>query len=209
MVLPRFRCAFVAREVGMVSSVVYRYFPSRDELLTALIFDAYWVAGERATNAGLESRGGDLMGRWLSIARAVRAWAIESPHEYALIFGTPIPGYVDPRDTVDPAAVIPALLLGLLVDATAQGCPVAWSERPIPKAVRVDLPNVRTAAAVPLTDEASIQGAMAWAQLIGMISFELFGHLANIIFDYDAHFDCQMRNVGLDLGFGRALVQRR
>ena len=62
---------------------------------------------------------------------------------------------------------------------------------------------------MPLTDEASIQGVTAWAQLIGMISFVLFGHLANIIFNYDAHFDCQMRNVGLDLGFGRALVQRR
>ena len=108
MVLPRFRCAFVAHEAGMVSSAVYRYFPSRDELLTALILDAYWAVGERATNAGLESRGGDLMGRWLSIARAVRAWAIESPHKYALIFGTPVPGYVDPRDTVDPGGCHPA-----------------------------------------------------------------------------------------------------
>ena len=30
----------VARELGMVSSAVYRYFPSREELLTALIVDA-------------------------------------------------------------------------------------------------------------------------------------------------------------------------
>ena len=199
----------VAREVGMVSSAVYRYFPSRDELLTALILDAYSAVGERATNAGLESRDGDLMGRWLSIARAVRAWAIESPHEYGLIFGTPVPGYVAPRDTVDPAAVIPVLLLGLLVEAAGQGRPVAWIDRPIPRAVRADLRNVRNTAAVPLTDETLSQGVMAWAQLIGMISFELFGHLANVIVDYDAHFDHQMRNVGLDLGFGRVLVDRR
>src|SRR5579864_3996798 len=35
----------VAREVGMVSSAVYRYFPSRDDLLTALLVDAYNAVG--------------------------------------------------------------------------------------------------------------------------------------------------------------------
>ena len=36
----------VARDVGMVSSAVYRYFASRDELLTALIIEAYDSLGE-------------------------------------------------------------------------------------------------------------------------------------------------------------------
>ena len=31
----------VARDMGMVSSAIYRYFASRDDLLTALILDAY------------------------------------------------------------------------------------------------------------------------------------------------------------------------
>ena len=31
----------VARDMGMVSSALYRYFASRDDLLTALIIDAY------------------------------------------------------------------------------------------------------------------------------------------------------------------------
>ena len=35
----------VARELGMVSSALYRYFASRDDLLTALIIDAYNVLG--------------------------------------------------------------------------------------------------------------------------------------------------------------------
>src|SRR6202046_3771698 len=41
----------VARELGMVSSALYRYFPSRDELLTALIIDAYDALGEAAEAA--------------------------------------------------------------------------------------------------------------------------------------------------------------
>ena len=35
----------------MVSSAVYRYFPSRDELLTALIVDAYEAVGAAAEQA--------------------------------------------------------------------------------------------------------------------------------------------------------------
>src|SRR3954447_4382441 len=89
----------VAREVGMVSSAVYRYFPSRDDLLTALIIDAYTSLGAAARTAERAVARADRMGRWLAIAGAVRAWAIASPHEHGLIFGTPVPGYRAPEDT--------------------------------------------------------------------------------------------------------------
>ena len=194
----------VAREVGMVSSAVYRYFPSRDELLTALIIDAYTSVGERAIAAESEVRRADLMGRWLAVARAVRTWARQSPHEYGLIFGTPVPGYAAPRDTVDPAAIIPQLLLQILVESTAAGRPVAWRDRPIPRAVRSDLRALRADAQLALDDDQLIQAIMAWTQLIGVISFELFGHLHNVIGEVDAYFDHQMRNVGRDLGFAPA-----
>src|SRR5439155_5850512 len=73
----------VARDMGMVSSALYRYFPSRDELLTALILDAYNAMGEaaEAADAGVTHRT-DLLGRWLAVAHAVRAWALAQPHEY-------------------------------------------------------------------------------------------------------------------------------
>jgi len=194
----------VAREVGMVSSAVYRYFPSRDELLTALIIDAYTSVGERATAAEADVRRGDLMGRWLAVARAVREWARDNQQEYGLIFGTPVPGYVAPRDTIDPATVIPLLLLQILVEAIGQGREVAWRDRPIPRAVRHDLRVLRAEARVALDDDQLVQAIMAWTQLIGVISFELFGHLHNVIEETDAYFDHQMRNVGRDLGLAPA-----
>src|SRR5438445_3569918 len=86
----------VAREVGMVSSAVYRYFPSRDELLTALIIDAYDAVGERAEAAERASRNRGIDVRWLKVCEAVRAWALANPHEYALIYGSPVPGYAAP-----------------------------------------------------------------------------------------------------------------
>ena len=37
------------------------------------------------------------------------------------------------------------------------------------------------------------RGLMVWTHLFGTISFELFGHLHNVIHDYDAFFESQMR----------------
>lgn len=82
----------VARDLGMVSSAIYRYFPSRDELLTALILEAYDALGDavEAADAGVDRA--DLRGRWHAACRAARAWALAHPAEYALLYGSPVPG---------------------------------------------------------------------------------------------------------------------
>ncbi|WP_205856340.1 TetR/AcrR family transcriptional regulator, partial [Phytoactinopolyspora endophytica] len=78
----------VTRELGMASSAVYRYFPSRDALLTALITDAYEGIGRAANVAEAAVARDDFLGRWLAVFRAVREWAHQHPHEYALIYGS-------------------------------------------------------------------------------------------------------------------------
>ena len=40
------------------------------------------------------------------------------------------------------------------------------------------------------------RGLLVWTQLFGTISFELFGHLHNVIHDYDAFFELQIRRAG-------------
>ena len=90
----------VARDMGMVSSALYRYFASRDDLLTALIIDAYNSVGETAENA---ATGDNALARFLSLTHAVRDWALADPHQWALIYGSPVPGYQAPQDTVGPA----------------------------------------------------------------------------------------------------------
>src|SRR4051812_34165194 len=106
----------VARELGMVSSAIYRYFASRDELLTALIVDAYDAIGSAAERAEAAVDRADLRGRWLTACRAVREWALANPHEYALLYGSPVPGYAAPQDTVPPASRVPVLISGILRD---------------------------------------------------------------------------------------------
>jgi AcrR family transcriptional regulator len=197
----------VAREVGMVSSAVYRYFPSRDDLLTALIIDAYEMVGQRVVEGEAAVRRADHLGRWLAACRSVRGWALENPHEYALIFGSPVPGYVAPQDTVDPATIVPGVLLNIMSDAVADGRVLGDARRSIPRRVRSDLHGLR-AKAPQLSDQALLAAIMAWTLLIGAVSFELFGHLHNVIFDFDAFFDVQMRAVGIDLGLAAPVSAR-
>ncbi len=192
----------VARDLGMVSSAIYRYFPSRDELLTALIIDAYDAVGLAATEAEATVARSDLLGRWLGTALAVRCWAVRHPQEYALIFGSPVPGYSAPQDTIDPAARIPMLIIA----AANEAAELPASKRPraaaIPAPVRADLRALSAAIAPALDDEQLGRAVRAYTQLIGLISFELFGHLHNVIHDYEAHFEYQMRCVAADLGLG-------
>lgn len=190
----------VAREVGMVSSAVYRYFPSRDTLLTALIVDAYSAVADAAERAERSRPRADLGGRWLATTRAVRGWALDHPQEYALIFGSPVPGYRAPTDTVDPAARIPLLLLGILRDAKDAGHTPLSVARAISPSVLADLTAFRENLATTLDEEQLARAIMAWTQLIGSISFEAFGHLQTTIHDYAGYFDHQMAGIALTLG---------
>jgi AcrR family transcriptional regulator len=193
----------VARELGMVSSAVYRYFPSRDDLLTALIVDAYDAVGAAVEEAEARVRRSGHVGRWLAACRALRSWAVENPHQYALIFGSPVPGYAAPTDTIDPAARVPLVLLEILHDSVASHGEPADTGPPLPRPVRAELRAFGTQLEQTLSERMLAMGIMAWTQLIGAVSFELFGHLQNVIDDHDAFFDLEMRAVAGALGLAR------
>ena len=110
----------VARELGMVSSALYRYYPSREDLLTALIIDAYNALGDAAERA-IETTAGPARRRWLAACHAIRDWALSRPHEYALIYGSPVPGYRAPEATIAPAGRVPLAFVGVLGSAVAAG----------------------------------------------------------------------------------------
>jgi AcrR family transcriptional regulator len=183
----------VAREVGMVSSAVYRYFPSRDELLTALIIDAYDSVGEAAEAAERAANNRPLATRWTGVCTAVRAWALEHAHEYALIYGSPVPGYAAPEATIAPASRVPLVLLRLLADGVASGEIRAGEAQPVPRAIRSDFARLRRENAPGVPDAVLARGLAVWAQVLGNVNLEMFGHLHNVISDYDAFFALQLR----------------
>ncbi|WP_436495993.1 TetR/AcrR family transcriptional regulator [Actinokineospora sp. HUAS TT18] len=174
----------VARNLGMASSAVYRYYPSRDELLTALIIDAYNSLGDAVERA---DPGGEPRARWLAAWHAVRAWALANRHEYALIYGSPVPGYSAPQDTVVPATRVPLLMI-----AIAHAAGLADAE--IDPVLRDQLSNVTATISIDLPPGALARVMVAWTQLFGMVGFELFGQLVGSADPADALFDFAARS---------------
>ena len=121
----------VARDLGLVSSAVYRYVASRDELLTLLVVDGYDELGD-AVDAALEPVDrDDHVGRVVAIARATRAWALAEPATYALLFGSPVPGYEAPAEqTTGPGTRVVGRLVEVWEDAWQAGA-ISLDEAPL------------------------------------------------------------------------------
>ncbi|GAA4200188.1 TetR/AcrR family transcriptional regulator [Streptosporangium oxazolinicum] len=190
----------VAREMGMASSAIYRYFPSRDDLLTALIIDGYDAVGEAVENAEAAVPREDHAGRWMAVCHAVRDWALAHPHEYALLYGSPVPGYRAPQDTV-PAAVRDTVVYSRIVsDAHHAGAlNPPGPHPPVPPSFRDDATRVRELMP-DVPDDVIVRSLIAWTGLFGWISFELFGQFDNVILDRAPIFDHAMRHQARALG---------
>jgi AcrR family transcriptional regulator len=189
----------VAREVGMVSSAVYRYFPSRDDLLTRLIIDGYDDLGAAAEAADEPSAAP--ADRWLAVCRAVRGWALTHPHEYALLYGSPVPGYQAPKDTVPAASRVGIVLGRILGDAAHAGLLAAGSGERDPGLVSDDAVAVLGGEHPALDETVRVRALLAWSALYGAISFELFGHFVGSVEDGDRFFDRAMADLAGLIGF--------
>jgi AcrR family transcriptional regulator len=201
---PNLSLRAVARDLGVVSSAVYRYFASRDELLTALIVDAYTSMAEDVERAEAAVSRRDLVGRWMALGRAVRRWSVANRHEYALLYGSPVPGYAAPQDTIEPATRPLLVAMAILRDGVQRGVLEVPADR-LPRRLRADCERVATTTpgfhGVPPVLMARMFSV--WAQLFGSISFELFGRLTNAVTDYDSYFDHQLKVMAGHLGLAR------
>ncbi|WP_435746243.1 TetR/AcrR family transcriptional regulator [Nocardioides sp. SYSU DS0663] len=159
----------IARDLGIVSSAIYRYYGSRDELLTALIVDAYEDLAAAVESATDHPRRGARR-RFVDGCRALRDWARSEPHRWALVYGSAIPGYVAPQDTVAPAARVVRALCGPVVGhVTPPG--------PAPRG-RLGSQLEATAAALDLAVDPSAMLLLtgAFGRLVGLLTLELNGH---------------------------------
>ncbi|MFB4297905.1 TetR/AcrR family transcriptional regulator [Actinomadura sp. NTSP31] len=197
----------VAREMGMVSSAIYRYFPSRDDLLTALIIDGYNAVGEAVERAEEIARkeGESFAARWLAVCRAVREWALAHPHEYALLYGSPVPGYEAPQDTV-PAALRDTVVFVRIVEEAhaADALDPAGPCPPAPPTLARDMARARAVLPMEAPEDVIARAFTAWAGLYGTVSFELFGQFTNVIEERAAYFDHSMALLGRLVGFRNA-----
>jgi len=196
----------VAREMGMVSSAIYRYFPSRDDLLTTLIIDGYNAVGAAVEQAESACRREDYAGRWLAACRAVREWAQANPHEYALVYGSPVPGYQAPQQTIGPASRAAAVFGKIIGDAYRGGASLDAGHgvteaapgplTAVPGPFSADAARLREAILDGVPDQIAAAALIAWSGLFGLVSFELFGQFENVVTDRAAFFDYAAARLG-------------
>ncbi|GAA1996212.1 TetR/AcrR family transcriptional regulator [Catenulispora subtropica] len=196
----------VSRDMGMVSSAIYRYFPSRDELLTALIIDAYNSLGDAADAAdGEVDRRDAYAARWFTVGHTIRRWALAHPAEYALIYGSPIPGYKAPEETIVPATRAIATLARVVAEAEAAG------RLRTPQGADATVPTENADYAAELRVVAASLGFAedSWVverflgavtHLFGAVNFELFGRLNNVVNERSEWFDRQLRELAASMG---------
>jgi AcrR family transcriptional regulator len=192
----------VARDLGMVSSAVYRYVPNRDALLTMLIIDAYDSLGATVERVESAVPRADHLGRFVATCHGVRNWALAHPHEYALIYGSPVPGYAAPADTIGPASRVPVVLVTIIAELAAAGrAPTPAAVEP---AVVASVAPIEKFVGGQVSADLLLRGLAAWSALFGAVSFELYGHLHNVVASgaraRKAYFDHQMRQISLSLG---------
>ncbi|MGB2919379.1 MAG: TetR/AcrR family transcriptional regulator [Mycobacterium sp.] len=182
----------IARDLGMVSSAVYRYVGSRDELLTLLLVDAYTDLAD-AVDLARDAAPDAWRKQLLAMGRAARSWAVREPASWTLLYGSPVPGYHAPREqTVAPGTRVVGALFGVVATGVAAG-DVASSKITVPPSLSSDFDGLRAEFDFAVDDTVVAKCLVLWATLVGAISLEIFGQYGTDTFtDHAAVFDTQL-----------------
>lgn len=201
----------IARDLGMVSSAVYRYVPSRDALLTLLVIDAYDAVGEAVEHAHATSRAaGHTPARtWLEVARAFRVWARGDRSAFELVYGTPVRAYEAPQDTVRAAIRLWLVLAAVLDAGLADGTLDPAGPELTPDAVaRTVTPMTFAQAGLgpdapheqPEAAAAVARSLTLFAGLVGAVSAELFAHTRGVAADDGHAYDVTVATLAAGVG---------
>ncbi len=165
----------IARDLGLVSSGIYRYYANRDELLTALIIDAYQDLTRVVTAADAETPVASFRSRWLLRCTALRDWARTEPARFQLIYGSPVSDYRAPQDTVAPAGAVVLAFFTVVSDAAADRAPGATDGVPDP-VLQDQLDQVAAGLEMTIPAAQLARAVGAFGEVIGLVTLELGGH---------------------------------
>lgn len=162
----------IARDLDMAPSALFRYISGRDELLTLLIVEAYDALADHVELRETGVPRADLRGRWRAIATSFREWSVAHPHEYALLYGSPVPDFhARGEDTNRAGQRVTDLLAALCREAPRSSSALVLAEQP-------DLAAFAGASgAEGLDNDLVTRGITAWTSLLGVVSAEVFEHL--------------------------------
>jgi hypothetical protein len=172
----------IARDMGVTAPALYRYFDSHEELVRRVVGDIFGELADKI-HAAIEAAGaasdGDLAEKMAAACQGFRQWALAHKAEFALLFGTPLPGInVEDDDLTEECArkfagTFYALFLEL------------WRKNPFPvpppeeidPGLREQLARYRDGIGADVPLGALLTFLRCWVRLYGIVSMEVFGHL--------------------------------
>lgn len=182
----------VARQMGMAPSALFRYITGRDELLTLLIVDAYNSLADEVEPKEQAISRELLRERWRALAHGMRSWALRNPHEWALLYGSPVPEYSAPAEmTNEPGMRLTNVLLQIGFDLARTG----KGPKPLGEGADAEAKRAVKHIAVETDMQAVLttHGILAWVTILGAISAEVFEQLGTNLGEADALFDYAVR----------------
>lgn len=172
----------IAKAMGMSGPALYRYYPSRDDLLGALITSGYAELTRTLEGAVNAVAGRPADERLIALAAAYRGWAVAHPRYYDLLFGIrPSTFAGDDARAVDTVHDGMRLIVRLFVELTAKTDPPLAPEDELGQALRRWSQNRGDPAGVPV--KALRLGVLTWSRLHGIVGLELTGALEQMDLD--------------------------
>ena len=159
----------IARSLGMTVQALYHYFPGRDELVTALIIEAYHDLADAVSAAEQD---------FVSAAMAYRAWAMANIARFQLIYGTPLPRYQAPLGgaSTEGAQRIAAVFVRALFGAFSQEQLARTEVSPLSPALRSRIAALPPGSLGDLPPAAAALFVGVWGHVHGLVVLEVFGH---------------------------------
>ena len=191
----------VARDLGVVPSALYRYVRNREDLLTLLIVDAYDALGDAVDAAVTAVAPDDHLGRLEAIAGAARSWAVAEPSRFALLYGTPVPGYTAPGErTVGPGTRVMRAIAAVLEDAYLAGA-LRPLEVTLSRTLQADMERLGSGADLTMPPVLLARVYGLWSAVLGAILYEIFDqHGPDTVSDPAEFFATHVRGLATTVG---------
>ncbi len=194
----------IARDLDMTAPALYRYFPSLDDLITALILDAFNSSADALAAAEAQQPPENYAARLFAALMAYRDWAFANPVDFQLIYGNPIPGYAAPRELTVPAATRTFLVIGGILDAAykAGALQPPAAHHTLPPVIQNHLITMIDELAYPTLPIVVYITTVGWTRIHGMVWLEMFGHTPPVVGDPAEFYRFEvlelMRSMGLN-----------
>jgi AcrR family transcriptional regulator len=186
----------IARDVGLTAPALYRYFDSLDALVLAIVTDLFEELRGAVGKLADDHAGEEPLARVTHMARGFRRWSLDHPAEFALMFGSPVPGVTQFAEHCGPVNDAGARFGETFFTVLGEH----FTHHPL----RADTPDLPEEALrelfEPYLDTFGDRFPLpviwwfvvAWTRLYGIVAMEVFGHLGWAMTDVEPLFEVEL-----------------